>query len=132
MNAEPKLCTYCKSEIVGRSDKVFCSTYCKSAYHNARTNSDERFIRNINKQLRKNRSALRTACPLGKATVRKSFLKKLGMNFKFITHTWKSQAGVVYFFCYDYGYTQANEESKVLIIQQQHYMNDQEIIKNTT
>ena len=44
------------------------------------------------------------------------------MNFKHLTHTWKSKGGNLYFFCYDYGYTQAYETHKVVIIQQQDYM----------
>lgn len=123
MEAKPKLCLYCNKEIIGRSDKQFCDIHCKSAFNNSKYNSNENFIRNINKQMRKNRSALRTACPLGKATVRKTFLIKLGMNFKFLTHTYKSNNGNLYYFCYDYGYMPINDPEKVLIIQQQDYMN---------
>jgi hypothetical protein len=106
----------------GRSDKKYCNDQCKSAYHNQKTNSKEAYIRHINKQLRTNRSALKKACPSGKATVRKKFLQSLGMNFKYYTHSWESNGGNIYFFAYDYGYTQAIEQEKVLIIQQQDYM----------
>ena len=122
MKPKPNYCLYCNEEIKGRSDKKFCDPGCKSAYHNQKPKSDEVYIREINKQLRKNRSAMRTACPLGKATVRKIFLKSLGMNFKYYTHTWESSKGIVYYFCYDYGYTHAFEPEKVLIIQEQDYM----------
>lgn len=117
-----KKCLYCNEPLKGRSDKRFCDVQCKSAYHNKTPNTQEAFIKNLNKQLRQNRSALRTACPKGKATVRINFLEQLGMNFKFMTHTWKNQSGQVYYFCYDYGYTYVNEAGKVLIIQQQEYM----------
>lgn len=122
MIPEPTYCLYCNTELKGRIDKQFCTPHCKSHYHNQKPNSEEAFIREINKQIRKNRSALRTACPLGKATVRKDFLKKLGMDFKFLTHTWKSNNGNLYFFCYDYGYMQIDDREKVLIIQKQEYM----------
>lgn len=117
-------CLYCNDELKGRVDKKFCNTQCKSAYHNQSTSSIETYIRNINKQLRANRSALRTACPQGKATVRKEFLLKLGMDFKHLTHSWKSRGGNLYYFCYDYGYTPAFEPDKVVIIQKQDYMKD--------
>ena len=45
------------------------------------------------------------------------------MDFKHITHSWKSKGGNLYYFCYDYGYTPALEAGKVLIIQKQDYMN---------
>ena len=118
---EKRFCLYCNKELKGRADKRFCDTQCKSAYHNQTPNNQEAFIKKINKQLRKNRSALRKACPKGKATVRKDFLISLGMDFKYLTHTWKSNSNL-YFFCYDYGYTKSHEQDKVLIIQMQDYM----------
>ncbi len=122
MKTEPKYCLYCSEEIKGRSDKQFCNPHCKSAFHNQKPNSEEAFIRGINKQLRQNRSALKKACPLGKATVRKEFLKTLGMDFKYSTHVWKGKASQIYYFCYDYGYAPIEDPNKVLIIQQQNYM----------
>jgi hypothetical protein len=106
----------------GRSDKKFCDAHCRSAYHNQKPSNKEHYIRSINKQLRTNRSALKKACPWGKATVRKEFLKQLGMDFKHLTHTWKSAHGNLYFFCYDYGYMQVDDARKVLIVQAQDYM----------
>lgn len=117
-----KYCRYCNEPIKGRADKQFCNSFCKSAYHNQKPNTEEAYIRNINSLLRKNRAALKKACPMGKATVRKSFLIKLGMDFKFFTHGWKSANGNYYYFCYDYGYMHVNDPEKVLIIQKQSYM----------
>jgi len=119
---EKRTCLYCHEPMKGRSDKKFCSVQCKSSYHNQSTSSIEAYVRSVNKQLRANRSAMHRACPEGKATVRKEFLKKLGMDFKHLTHTWKSKGGNLYYFCYDYGYTQSSEVGKVLVIQQQDYM----------
>ena len=115
-------CLYCNKELKGRSDKRFCDSQCKSAYHNQTPNSKESFIKKINQQLRKNRSALRQACPQGKATVKINFLISIGMNFKFFTHKWKNNKDAIYYFCYDYGYTQSHEKGKVIIIQLQDYM----------
>ncbi len=116
------LCLYCDEPIKGRNDKKFCNSQCRSAYHNQNKDSTENEIRAINKQLRANRNALKTTCPQGKATVRKEFLKSLGMDFRFLTHSWKSKGGNLYYFCYDYGYTPSVEKTKVVIIQQQSYM----------
>ncbi|MGD9995227.1 MAG: hypothetical protein AB7S69_18145 [Salinivirgaceae bacterium] len=126
MEKKTRYCLYCNEALQGRSDKQFCNAYCKSAYHNNQPNAAEAYIRKINKQLRQNRSALRTACPLGKATVRKEFLSKLGMNFTHYTHTWKSPKDNLYYFCYDYGYLNLEDSEKVLIIQQQAYMKSEE------
>ncbi|MBN2164918.1 MAG: hypothetical protein JW717_01440 [Marinilabiliaceae bacterium] len=120
-----KTCLFCNKPLNGRSDKKFCDEQCKSAFHNKNIESKEAYIRFVNKQLRTNRSALRKACPEGKATVRKQFLISLGMNFTYCTHNWKSNNGNTYFFCYDYGYTNVDNPEKVLIIQQQSYMLNQ-------
>ncbi len=118
MNTQ-KLCLYCSEPIKGRSDKKFCNPQCRSAYHNQKEHSAEAFIKFVNKQLRANRSAMRTACPQDKATIRKDFLKSLGMNFKYFTHTWKSKDGTLYYFCYDYGYTPSAEKKKEVVIVKQ-------------
>jgi len=115
-------CLFCNETFIGRIDKKFCTTQCKSAYHNQSVSSVENYIRSVNKQLRANRSALRRACPHGKATVEKAFLLKLGMDFKHLTHSWHSKGGNLYYFCYDYGYTPAMEKGKVIIVQKQDYM----------
>ncbi len=117
-----KNCLYCNQPLVGRSDKKFCDKHCQNAYHTQSKNSEENFIRQVNKQLRANRSALKKACPQGKATVRKDFLRSLGMDFRHLTHSWTSKGGNLYYFCYDYGYTPSVDKEKVVIIQQQHYM----------
>lgn len=122
MQNDPRRCLYCNEILKGRSDKRFCNDNCRSNYHNQNQNTQEHYIKTVNKQLRTNRSALKKACPWGKATVRKKFLKQMGLDFKHITHTWKSQYGNLYFFCYDYGYTQVNDPEKVLIVQEQDYM----------
>jgi hypothetical protein len=97
-------------------------TACKSAFHNQHILGSETKIREINQKLRKNRSALRTACPLGKATVRKDFLRTMGMDFRYYTHTFQTKNKVTYYFCYDYGYSPITDQEKVLIIQWQPYM----------
>lgn len=115
-------CLFCNEPLKGRTDKKFCNSQCKSAYHNQASTNAEAYIKQVNKQLRSNRRAMRKACPSGKATVRKAFLKTLGMDFKHITHTWKSKGGNLYYFCYEYGYTPSFEADKVMIIQKQTYM----------
>ena len=48
-----RTCKYCATEIKGRSDKQFCDAQCKSAFHNQVPDSQENYIRDINKQIRK-------------------------------------------------------------------------------
>ncbi len=122
MTTEEKKCLYCNETLKGRTDKVFCDSQCRSAYHNKNISSNEAFIKEVNKTLRKNRSILRYICPEGRATIRKKALEDRGFDFRYYTHTWVStNSKNTYLFCYDYGYLPIDED-KVLIIQRQAYM----------
>jgi len=115
-------CLNCGDEFVGRSDKKFCSDQCRNTYNNKIKRKNEELILDINKTLRKNRKILKLLNPIGKTTVRKEYMTKLGFNFKFHTHTFITKNNNQYKFCYEYGYYKIDDE-KILIINQQAYMN---------
>ncbi len=108
-------CKYCKQKISGRSDKKFCDTNCRVAFHNSRLNEKETVIQKVNKILRKNRSVLKFVSPQGKTTIGKSLLINQGFKFQYYTHHYTTKNGNTYTFCYDYGYLEL-EGQKVLII----------------
>uniref|UniRef100_UPI00215866A1 hypothetical protein n=1 Tax=Marinoscillum sp. MHG1-6 TaxID=2959627 RepID=UPI00215866A1 len=85
---------------------------------------DERYMIQLNSQLRKNRRILKNLCPEGKSTVRRQILIDLGYDFNFFTNLYQSTKGATYYLCYDYGFTPIwdNGKEKVLIIQCQDYM----------
>ena len=86
-----KNCPNCNEPVIGRNDKKFCSTYCKSSYHYklAKGNADKLFT-SIDKQLKLNRRVLKLYNKAGKATVRKEKLIEEGFNPNFFTHFWKN------------------------------------------
>ena len=99
-----KTCMSCGRSIKGRSDKKFCDDYCRSAYNN-RLNSDANpCIRNINSILRKNRRILEELIPDETAKTTRSRLIEKGFNFQFLTSTYTNKKGLMYYFCYEYGY----------------------------
>ena len=108
-------CKYCGKELIGRSDKKFCDTNCRTAFHNSKLNAKETVIQKVNKILRKNRSVLKFVSPQGKTTVRKSLLINQGFTFQYYTHHYTTKNGNTYTFCYDYGYLEL-ENQKVLVI----------------
>ncbi|WP_299756936.1 hypothetical protein [uncultured Pontibacter sp.] len=109
--------------MTGRLDKRFCSNQCRANAHNAnrRQNSGEQLILNINSILRRNRTILRQASPLGKTTTYRQVLEIAGLDFRYFTHTYRTKGGNTYHFCYDYGYLLLEDE-KVLIVNWQPYM----------
>ena len=99
-----KTCMACGRSIKGRSDKKFCDDYCRSAYNN-RLNSDTNpCIRNINNILRKNRRILEDLIPDETAKTTRDRLIEKGFNFQYLTSTYTNKKGMMYYFCYEYGY----------------------------
>jgi len=120
-----KTCKECEKEIEGRVDKLFCSEYCKSAYHyqHNKTKQDSMFVR-IDKQLKLNRRLLKLYNKGGKATVRREVLINEGFNPTYFTHYWKNKSGNVYLFCFEYGFVQREEHGvkKFVLVHWQSYM----------
>lgn len=98
-------CLECKEPIRGRTDKKFCSDYCRNAYHNKRNKDSKNLIRNINNRLRKNYRIL-DSFPLkdGKTRTSRNSLINKGFDFDFITSLYTTKKGSTYFFVYDLGY----------------------------
>lgn len=120
-----KKCPNCGEKVVGRSDKIFCTPYCKSSYHYQQDlEKDENLFRKIDKQIKINRRLLKLYNKAGKAIVRKEELLNEGFNPKYFTNYWKNQKGDVYLFCYEFGFLEKTEngKSKYVLVQWQDYM----------
>ena len=115
-------CLKCGKQLFGRIDKKFCTDQCRFEYNNKIKRVHEAAILNVNQQLRKNRSILKSLNPVGKTTVRRSLLKNMGFSFDFFTHTYRTDKGIMYYFAYDFGYTLIEDE-KVVLVTYQRYMN---------
>ena len=114
-------CIECAIEIEGRVDKRFCSDYCRNAYNNNLNRDANKYIRNINNTLRRNRKILEGCCPNGKGKVHKDELLFERFNFDYYTNVYKTKAGLTYFFCYDYGYLSLDDE-KFAIVKRGEYI----------
>jgi hypothetical protein len=120
-----KTCKACEKEIEGRVDKLFCSDNCKSAYHyqHNKTKQDSMFIR-VDKQLKLNRRILKQYHKESQSTVSREVLIKEGFNPTYFTHYWRSEAGEVHLFCYEYGFFQREEDGikKFILVHWQPHM----------
>jgi len=85
------ICPHCNSEIIGRSDKKYCSVHCKSAYQYKKRKEEEVLYYKIDKQLKINRKLLKAYNKSGLSTVRKEKLKSEGFNSNYFTHYWKNK-----------------------------------------
>ena len=110
-----KKCLECGAKITGREDKKFCSDYCRNAYNNKMNKDATNLMRNVNNKLRKNYRILTEFNPTGKVKVSKTKLLAKGFDFDYHTHYHLSDAGKVYIFCYEYGYTLAGDDEVILM-----------------
>ena len=118
-------CLNCQEVVDGRTDKKFCSPYCKSAFHyqDSKKSEDSTFKR-IDNQLKLNRRLLKSYNKSGKSTIRKETLIQEGFNPKYITHWWKNKRGDTYLFCFEFGFLLRNEngKEKYVMVKWQAYM----------
>ncbi len=118
-------CKNCGTILQGRSDKIYCDNYCKSAYQykNEKENQSNFYLK-VDKQLKSNRKILKAYNKAGKATVRAEELLKEGFNPNYFTHYWKNQKGDIYLFCYEYGFLKRIENNleKYVLVTWQDYM----------
>lgn len=127
MTLSKRTCLQCNEPFEGRIDKVFCSDYCKSAFHYQRNKEKPRSrFQLVDEHLKTNRRLLAKFNKAGKATIRKDDLEKEGFNPNFFTNYWKTRAGEVYLFCYEYGFLKKTEngKTKYVLVKWQPYMDN--------
>ena len=112
---ETKICLECGESIKGRSDKKFCSDYCRNAYNNKVDKESKNLIRNINNRLRKNYKILSTLNPNGKTKTTKTKLLDWNFDFQLFTSIYTTKTGNVYYYVYDQGYLKLENEYYLLI-----------------
>lgn len=112
-----KTCKICNRQLVGRSDKVFCSVQCKNMYHVTLRKVTSEAVHSINNILHRNRSILLEL--LGKHAVQKKMnrrlLDKKRFNYKYHTHMNKNSKGKIYYFVYDIAWMPFSDDEVLLI-----------------
>ena len=123
MNTTISKCLECGKKLKGRLDQKFCTVYCKSAYHykNAKLKESSIYV-NIDNQLKLNRRILKRYNLSGQSQIKKEILINEGFDFDYFTHIWEAKNGNVYFFCYEFGFRDLNENEKYMLIMWQDYM----------
>ena len=115
-------CPICNKEIIGRTDKRFCSDKCRAASFYENKARLTQFKKKVNEILEGNREILAYLNPQGKITVNRIDLEKRNFNFKFFSSVYRTKSGNVYWFCYDQGYRRLQKNEKYLLIRWQDYM----------
>jgi predicted nucleic acid-binding Zn ribbon protein len=118
---EERFCEYCEEPITGRSDKRFCSDYCRNSKHNLENKDNSNYMRKVNNILRRNRRILARLNPTGKAKVMSATLMEEGFNFAYYTNVYETKKGGKYHFCYDQGYIKL-EDGWYALVERQSYV----------
>jgi len=114
-NTLKKQCLECGQELFGRIDKKFCSDHCRNAYNNKINRSTKNLIRNTNNLLRKNYRILEKLNPEQKTKTTKDHLLRKGFNFDYFTSIYTTKKGKVYYFVYDQGYLELDNNYYALV-----------------
>ena len=117
-----RYCPICKNPVVGRSDKKFCSTACKSNYHQRLSTHTQKATARIDKILHRNRSILQELMGkrLTQIKVPTIDLEKKKFNFNYITKYIINKEGKEYRYVYDYAYMTFSTD-EVLIVRRNNY-----------
>ena len=110
-----KTCLECGDKIIGREDKKFCSDGCRNAFNNKMNKDQNNLMRNINNKLRKNYRILCDLNPEGKTKTTLNKMSSKGFDFELFTSILKTKTGNTYYFVYDYGYMEIENEQYVLV-----------------
>lgn len=112
---EKKNCLECEDPLKGRTDKKFCSDYCRNAYNNKVNKESKNLVRNINNRLKKNYKILSELNVSGKTKVSRTKLYDKGFDFQLFTSIYQTKTGNNYFYIYDEGYLLLENETYLLI-----------------
>lgn len=110
-----KTCLECGEKIIGREDKKFCNDSCRNTFNNKQNKDATNLMRNINNKLRKNYRILCELNPEEKSKTTRSKLLQLGFEFEFLTSIYTTKNATTYFFIYDQGYMQIDNDWFVLV-----------------
>ncbi len=112
---EENKCLHCGKMIYGRKDKKFCSESCRNNHNNDLNADRTSIIRNTNNALRKNYRILEQLCTDEKAKTTRGTLLKKGFDFTLLTSIRTTQKGSTYYFVYDMGYLNLDNDFILLV-----------------
>lgn len=112
---EERHCLDCGEIIRGRLDKKFCSDQCRNNYNNRLHRDEYAVVRKVNAVLRNNYKILCALNQSGKTILHRDKMLEAGYNFKYLTSILKTRSNTIYYFCYDQGYMEIENNLLTLV-----------------
>lgn len=112
-----KKCKICEKPIKGRTDKIFCSTYCKNVYHKKVRYATKVAAIEINGYLKRNYTILSEVLGTNKTQIKvyRNQLEKKGFRFKYHTHFHINSKNKMFLYVYDLAWMEFSDD-EVLIV----------------
>jgi hypothetical protein len=108
-------CLSCGSVVYGRIDKKYCNDNCRSEHNNKVNKVSSEYYRKVNTILRKNRRILEQLNPRETSKTTKEKMLIEGFNFYYYTNIYTTKQGKVYYFVYELGYLELENEEYALV-----------------
>lgn len=108
-------CIVCGGKLVGRADQKFCGDFCRNSYNNELRRDSNNLVRNINNLLRKNYRILENINVDNKTKTTKNRLLQEGFNFDYFTSIYVTKTGSTYYYLYDQGYLELDNDFILLV-----------------
>ena len=109
-------CLYCNVNLIGRSDKKYCSLVCKNQYHFNRRKETRDEVKVIDAYLHRNREILKLLMgKYGKLMTRKLVLDQASFRWEYYTGMYKNKEGKHFYLVYDFAYCQFTNGEVMLI-----------------
>ena len=112
-----KPCPICGKNIVGRSDKKFCSTTCKNKFHHPSQHTQGDLIKVINRFLFQNFKIMENIFKDEKKDVLmvpRILLDKMGFHFSYCTGCYINSKGKLYQYIYHYSWMEFSNQKLML------------------
>ena len=116
-----KLCLECDQKLIGRVDKKFCNDMCRNSFNNRANKDANEYVRKVNVILRKNRRVLAKLMDgKEKHKTSKEELLLNGFNLYYYTNLYETKQGKTYYFVYELGYLELEDEKFALVKKQEY------------
>lgn len=120
MVIDKKNCLECEELLIGRVDKKFCNDQCRNSFNNKINKDANDYVRKVNVILRKNRRILISLMNGDKGKATKEQLLLNGFNFYYYTNIYTTKQGKTYYFIYELGYLELEDEQYALVKKQEY------------
>lgn len=114
-------CIECGARVRGRSDKKFCDSNCRNAFHNEKSRPIANEVRKINRHLASNRNTLERLQKDGVDRLPVQLLKSFGFDEMLFTSKVDTHDGGSIYFVYDQAFTIIDNEIVILVAQLETY-----------